>query len=77
MISCSDPTHSHETLATCDAWLCECGNTDGSPRHAGFLVRDLDEPEMGEGIIAFDERLCGECGRVYDADGRERRQEAL
>jgi hypothetical protein len=75
MIRCSAPNlHSHATLGECDAWRCECGN---EPHLDGFLTRDPDEPDLGAGLVSFGEFLCGTCGRVYDADGRELRQEAL
>jgi hypothetical protein len=78
MITCGcSGQHDADTLGQCDSWVCECGNTGGHPRHPGFLYRDPDEPELGADLITDDEILCGSCGRVYDADGRELRQETL
>jgi hypothetical protein len=75
MITCHcQNQHTTATLGQCEAWQCECGNR---PDLDGFLRRDPEEPELGVDLITDDEMLCGTCGRVYDADGRERRQEAL
>jgi hypothetical protein len=75
MITCHcQHQHTDATLGQCDAWLCECGN---EPHLDGFLTHDPEEPELGAGLVSFGEFLCGTCGRIYDADGRELRQESL
>jgi hypothetical protein len=71
-LTCSVPSErTCDTLAACEAWRCECSN---EPLLDGFLMRNPEQPELGEGLTDDEESLCATCRRVYDVEGRERRR---